>query len=305
MLFMKKLFYGLIVSSFFIIAGCNDHSSSSNVGNSIVTQPTKKNLLVLGVQKPYNFIIGDSATESPKVNYITFNINNSTANTYNNIKIKPVITDENNIMLTEEDGLTYTSGLHDNKTDSVPNSDKSAYLYITYTGTQKENLKFTVEISSDNMPVEVVDFGTVSFNTYIQAYLYNETDGANNITPITADTNITSNAGDPIKIIFKNSMEISLFILMQNQIAESGYIQLLTDNITLSDDTICEPCSPSSSTTTINHTFSIGTKNPCCHLDIIQNISDVWSYKLVSTKGDADLSIRGIKKADDINISVQ
>lgn len=305
---MKKIFYGLIISSFLIFAGCGDDNKNNTATNPVNPEvPTIETTLTIeDVNKTYDLIIANTTNNFSHSNYVFFNIINHTANDYNNIQIKPVITDENNNILTEADGFTYSSILLSPNNDASCKVNEKCYanIDIVYTGAPKQNLNFSVEISSDNMPTENYNFNTVSFNTYVQAFLYNESDSTSTLIPIVADTNVTSSAGEPIRIIFKNSMPLdNAPILMESGIKGSGTIQLLQDNMTLSDGTIYEPCAKGS--LAINHTLVIGKNVPYCYLDIIQNESDEWSYNIVKNGGYIDVASKGYKITDNISIVVK
>lgn len=149
---MKKILSALLFTLPFLCAGCGDDSPNNTTGGGDITPPTEKNLMVSGVSQYYFIPIVDNT--NTRRYRISFNIVNKTANDYKNVQIKPVFTDENDHVLTEADGLNYTFNFGTGETDSLKNSSIAANLYITYTGIQKMNVKFKVEVASDNMPTE-------------------------------------------------------------------------------------------------------------------------------------------------------
>lgn len=149
---MKKILSALLFTLPFLFAGCGDDSPNNTTGGGDITPPTEKNLMVSGVSQYYFIPIVDNT--NTRRYRISFNIVNKTANDYKNVQIKPVFTDENDHVLTEADGLNYTFNFGTGETDSLKNSSIATNLYITYTGIQKMNVKFKVEVASDNMPTE-------------------------------------------------------------------------------------------------------------------------------------------------------
>ena len=159
---MKKILFALLCTFPFIFTGCGEETTTTTGGGEITPPPTETNLTVSGVSQYYFIPIADIASEKPRQYIIQFYIHNNTANTYNNVILKPIFTDEDNNLLTEADGLSYTAGFPYDIKDIKTNSLHTAKIHITYTGTQKMNVKFKVEVASDNMPTETFNFNTAN-----------------------------------------------------------------------------------------------------------------------------------------------
>lgn len=297
---MKKILFALLSTFPFLFAGCGEEITTTG-GGDITPPPTEKNLTVSGIENYYFIPIAD--TKDGRKYHIQFNINNNTTNNYNNVKITPIFTDEKNHTLTETDGLTYTAYL-DNK-DIVINSSIPAHIYVTYTGTQKINLKFQVEVASDNMPKETFDFKTAYFLTYLQAFLYTNSGTSESLIPITTETTVPANTTETTKIIFLNLVNSPLRVLLKEENSNSGEVILPKNPLTLKSGTTYQPCTDKSSTgLPINAgTFLIG-QHKTCYLEIKSNLSDKWIYNSVKSLGSVVVPT-GYKSTDAINIQVQ
>ena len=298
---MKKILSALLFTLPFLFAGCGDDSPNNTTGGGDITPPTEKNLMVSGVSQYYFIAIADST--NGRSYRISFNIVNNTANDYKNVQIKPVFTDENDHVLTEADGLNYTFNFEFGKTDSLKNSSIAANLYITYTGIQKMNVKFQVEVASDNMPTETFNFNTANFLSYLQAFLYTNNGTSESLYPITDETIVQANTTETSKIIFLNSFT-SIRVMLKGNDSSSGEVILPENVLTLSNGTTFNPCSNETSTGTITAgTFFIG-QGQACYLEIKSNLSDTWKYTPVDKDG-IESTPNGYKVTSPINIQVQ
>lgn len=298
---MKKILSALLFTLPFLFAGCGDDSPNNTTGGGDITPPTEKNLMVSGVSQYYFIAIADST--NGRSYRISFNIVNNTANDYKNVQIKPVFTDENDHVLTEADGLNYTFNFEFGKTDSLKNSSIAANLYITYTGIQKMNVKFQVEVASDNMPTETFNFNTANFLSYLQAFLYTNNGTSESLYPITDETIVQANTTETSKIIFLNSFT-SIRVMLKGNDSSSGEVILPENVLTLSNGTTFNPCSNETSTGTITAgTFFIG-QGQACYLEIKSNLSDTWKYTPVDKDG-IESTPNCYKVTSPINIQVQ
>lgn len=298
---MKKILSALLFTLPFLFAGCGDDSPNNTTGGGDITPPTEKNLMVSGVSQYYFIPIVDNT--NTRRYRISFNIVNKTANDYKNVQIKPVFTDENDHVLTEADGLNYTFNFGTGETDSLKNSSIAANLYITYTGIQKMNVKFKVEVASDNMPTETFNFNTANFLTYLQAFLYTKNGTSESLYPITDETIVQANTTETSKIIFLNSFT-SIRVMLKGNDSSSGEVILPENVLTLSNGTTFNPCSNETSTGTITAgTFFIG-QGQACYLEIKSNLSDTWKYTPVDKDG-IESTPNGYKVTSPINIQVQ
>ncbi len=271
---MKKILSALLFTLPFLFAGCGDDSPNNTTGGGDITPPTEKNLMVSGVSQYYFIPIVDST--NGRSYRISFNIVNKTANDYKNVQIKPVFTDENDHVLTEADGLNYTFNFEFGKTDSLKNSSIAANLYITYTGIQKMNVKFQVEVASDNMPTETFNFNTANFLSYLQAFLYTNNGTSESLYPITDETIVQANTTETSKIIFLNSFT-SIRVMLKGNDSSSGEVILPENVLTLSNGTTFNPCNNQTIAGTSDATFVIGQEQ-ACYLEIKSNLSDTWKY---------------------------
>lgn len=298
---MKKILFALLFTLPFLFAGCGDDSPNNTTGGGDITPPTEKNLMVSGVSQYYFIPIVDNT--NTRRYRISFNIVNKTANDYKNMQIKPVFTDENDHVLTEADGLNYTFNFGTGETDSLKNSSIATNLYITYTGIQKMNVKFKVEVASDNMPTETFNFNTANFLTYLQAFLYTKNGTSESLYPITDETIVQANTTETSKIIFLNSFT-SIRVMLKGNDSSSGEVILPENVLTLSNGTTFNPCSNETSTGTITAgTFFIG-QGQACYLEIKSNSPDKWTYFPVKSSG-SEVAPSGYKPTDAINIQVQ
>ena len=297
---MKKILSALLFTLPFLFAGCGDDSPNNSTGGGDITPPTEKNLMVSGVSQYYFIPIADST--NGRSYRISFNIVNNTANDYKNVQIKPVFTDENDHVLTEADGLNYTFNFEFGKTDSLKNSSIAANLYITYTGIQKMNVKFKVEVASDNMPTETFNFNTANFLTYLQAFLYTKNGTSESLYPITAETTVQANTTETAKIIFLNSFT-SIRVMLKGNDSSSGEVILPENVLTLSNGTTFNPCNNQTIAGTSDATFVIGQEQ-ACYLEIKSNLSDTWKYTPVDKDG-IESTPNGYKVTSPINIQVQ
>lgn len=298
---MKKILSALLFTLPFLFAGCGDDSPNNSTGGGDITPPTEKNLMVSGVSQYYFIPIADST--NGRSYRISFNIVNNTANDYKNVQIKPVFTDENDHVLTEADGLNYTFNFEFGKTDSLKNSSIAANLYITYTGIQKMNVKFKVEVASDNMPTETFNFNTANFLTYLQAFLYANNGTSESLYPITDDTIVQATTTETSKIIFINTFS-SIKVMLKGNDSSSGEVILPENVLTLSNGTTFNPCSNETSTGTITAgAFFIG-QGQACYLEIKSNSPDTWKYTPVDKDG-IESTPNGYKATSPINIQVQ
>ena len=297
---MKKILSALLFTLPFLFAGCGDDSPNNTTGGGDITPPTEKNLMVSGVSQYYFIPIVDNT--NTRRYRISFNIVNKTANDYKNVQIKPVFTDENDHVLTEADGLNYTFNFGTGETDSLKNSSIAANLYITYTGIQKMNVKFQVEVTSDNMPTETFNFNTANFLTYLQAFLYTKNGTSESLYPITDETIVQANTTETSKIIFLNSFT-SIRVMLKGNDSSSGEVILPENVLTLSNGTTFNPCNNQTIAGTSDATFVIGQEQEC-YLEIKSNLSDTWKYTAVD-KGGIESTPNGYKVTSPINIQVQ
>lgn len=297
---MKKILSALLFTLPFLFAGCGDDSPNNTTGGGDITPPTEKNLMVSGVSQYYFIAIADST--NGRSYRISFNIVNNTANDYKNVQIKPVFTDENDHVLTEADGLNYTFNFGTGETDSLKNSSIAANLYITYTGIQKMNVKFKVEVASDNMPTETFNFNTANFLTYLQAFLYTKNGTSESLYPITDETIVQANTTETSKIIFLNSFT-SIRVMLKGNDSSSGEVILPENVLTLSNGTTFNPCNNQTIAGTSDATFVIGQEQ-ACYLEIKSNLSDTWKYTPVDKDG-IESTPNGYKVTSPINIQVQ
>lgn len=297
---MKKILSALLFTLPFLFAGCGDDSPNNTTGGGDITPPTEKNLMVSGVSQYYFIAIADST--NGRSYRILFNIVNNTANDYKNVQIKPVFTDENDHVLTEADGLNYTFNFGTGETDSLKNSSIAANLYITYTGIQKMNVKFKVEVASDNMPTETFNFNTANFLTYLQAFLYTKNGTSESLYPITDETIVQANTTETSKIIFLNSFT-SIRVMLKGNDSSSGEVILPENVLTLSNGTTFNPCNNQTIAGTSDATFVIGQEQ-ACYLEIKSNLSDTWKYTPVDKDG-IESTPNGYKVTSPINIQVQ
>ena len=297
---MKKILSALLFTLPFLFAGCGDDSPNNTTGGGDITPPTEKNLMVSGVSQYYFIPIVDNT--NTRRYRISFNIVNKTANDYKNVQIKPVFTDENDHVLTEADGLNYTFNFEFGKTDSLKNSSIAANLYITYTGIQKMNVKFKVEVASDNMPTETFNFNTANFLTYLQAFLYTKNGTSESLYPITAETTVQANTTETSKIIFLNSFT-SIRVMLKGNDSSSGEVILPENVLTLSNGTTFNPCNNQTIAGTSDATFVI-SQEQACYLEIKSNLSDTWKYTPVDKDG-IESTPNGYKVTSPINIQVQ
>lgn len=298
---MKKILFALLCTFPFIFTGCGEETTTTTGGGEITPPPTETNLTVSGVSQYYFIPIADIASEKPRQYIIQFYIHNNTANTYNNVILKPIFTDEDNNLLTEADGLSYTAGFPYDIKDIKTNSLHTAKIHITYTGTQKMNVKFKVEVASDNMPTETFNFNTANFLTYLQAFWYKEDGNSVALIPITADTKVTDNN---VKIIFMNLMA-PLDINLKGSKIDSGEVILPQSDLVLVNGSKFRPCSNKTSSGNIieKGTFVIG-QGQACYLEIKSNLSDIWTYNPLN-KDNIESTPDGYKPTDAINIQVQ
>lgn len=296
---MKKILSALLFTLPFLFAGCGDDSPNNTTGGGDITPPTEKNLMVSGVSQYYFIPIVDNT--NTRRYRISFNIVNKTANDYKNVQIKPVFTDENDHVLTEADGLNYTFNFGTGETDSLKNSSIAANLYITYTGIQKMNVKFKVEVASDNMPTETFNFNTANFLTYLQAFLYTKNGTSESLYPITAETTVQANTTETAKIIFLNSFT-SIRVMLKGNDSSSGEVILPKDVLTLSNGTTFNPCNNQTIAGTSDATFVIGQEQ-ACYLEIKSNLSDKWKYTPVDKDG-IESTPNGYKVTSPINMSL-
>lgn len=297
---MKKILSALLFTLPFLFAGCGDDSPNNTTGGGDITPPTEKNLMVSGVSQYYFIPIVDNT--NTRRYRISFNIVNKTANDYKNVQIKPVFTDENDHVLTEADGLNYTFNFEFGKTDSLKNSSIAANLYITYTGIQKMNVKFQVEVASDNMPTETFNFNTANFLSYLQAFLYTNNGTSESLYPITDETIVQANTTETSKIIFLNSFT-SIRVMLKGNDSSSGEVILPENVLTLSNGTTFNPCNNQTIAGTSDATFVIGQEQ-ACYLEIKSNLSDTWKYTPVDKDG-IESTPNGYKVTSPINIQVQ
>lgn len=302
---MKKILFFLLLAFPVIFAGCGEETTTTVIGEGDITPPpTEKNLTISGISESYFIPIADSTHVSPKSHYITFYINNKTANNYNDVQIKPVFTDENNHELTAADGLNYTVSISDDPKNFTAGSFHTATIRITYTGTQKTNIKFKVEISSSNMPTETFNFNTANFLTYLQAFLYTNDGTSESLYPITADTVVQANTTETSKIIFLNSLELSMKVMLQGTNTGSGKVILPTNPLTLNSGVTFTPCTNKTSSGTISTgTFYISQRGTC-YLEIQSTAADKWTYNPVNSSG-TEVGNIGYKPTDAININIQ
>lgn len=256
--------------------------------------------MVSGVSQYYFIPIVDNT--NTRRYRISFNIVNKTANDYKNVQIKPVFTDENDHVLTEADGLNYTFNFGTGETDSLKNSSIATNLYITYTGIQKMNVKFKVEVASDNMPTETFNFNTANFLTYLQAFLYTKNGTSESLYPITDETIVQANTTETSKIIFLNSFT-SIRVMLKGNDSSSGEVILPENVLTLSNGTTFNPCNNQTIAGTSDATFVIGQEQ-ACYLEIKSNSPDKWTYFPVKSSG-SEVAPSGYKPTDAINIQVQ
>lgn len=298
---MKKILFALLCTFPFIFTGCGEETTTTTGGGEITPPPTETNLTVSGVSQYYFIPIADIASEKPRQYIIQFYIHNNTANTYNNVILKPIFTDEDNNLLTEADGLSYTAGFPYDIKDIKTNSLHTAKIHITYTGTQKMNVKFKVEVASDNMPTETFNFNTANFLTYLQAFWYKEDGNSVALIPITADTKVTDNN---VKIIFMNLMA-PLDINLKGSKIDSGEVILPQSDLVLVNGSKFRPCSNKTSSGNIieKGTFIIGQEQ-ACYLEIKSTLSDIWTYNPLN-KDNIESTPDGYKPTDAINIQVQ
>lgn len=297
---MKKILFALLCTFPFLFAGCGDDSPNNTTGGGDITLPTEKNLMVSGVSQNYFIpIVDNTNTRSYR---ISFNIVNKTANDYKNVQIKPVFTDENDHVLTEADGLNYTFNFGTGETDSLKNSSIATNLYITYTGIQKMNVKFKVEVASDNMPTETFNFNTANFLSYLQAFLYTNDGTSESLYPITDETTVQANTTETSKIIFLNSFT-SIRVMLKGNDSSSGEVILPENVLTLSNGTTFNPCNNQTIAGTSDATFVIGQEQ-ACYLEIKSNLSDTWKYTPVDKDG-IESTPNGYKVTSPINIQVQ
>lgn len=299
---MKKFLFALLCTFPFLFAGCGDDSPNNTTGGNIAPTPTATKLTVSGVSEEYFIPIVDGT--SGRSYHISFNINNKTANDYTNIQIKPVFTDESNHVLTEADGLNYTFNFAYDITDSLKDSSIATNLYITYTGTQKMNVKFQVEVSSDNMPTEILELNTANFLSHLQAFLYTNDGTSESITPITADTIVQSTTTYGIKIIFKLSMTFgdgagAYRVKLKGSTSDSGIVDIPFEPLTLQDKTTIPPCNAESST----DSFYVRLQERC-YVEILPRSPDKWTYNFINSSG-TEITLNGYKPTDPININVQ
>lgn len=297
---MKKILSALLFTLPFLCAGCGDDSPNNTTGGGDITPPTEKNLMVSGVSQYYFIAIADST--NGRSYRISFNIVNNTANDYKNVQIKPVFTDENDHVLTEADGLNYTFNFGTGETDSLKNSSIAANLYITYTGMQKMNVKFQVEVASDNMPTETFNFNTANFLTYLQAFLYTKNGTSESLYPITDETIVQATTTETTKIIFINTFS-SIKVMLKGNDSSSGEVILPENVLTLSNGTTFNPCNNQTIAGTSDATFVIGQEQ-ACYLEIKSNLSDTWKYTPVDKDG-IESTPNGYKVTSPINIQVQ
>ena len=297
---MKKILSALLFTLPFLFAGCGDDSPNNTTGGGDITPPTEKNLMVSGVSQYYFIPIVDNT--NTRRYRISFNVVNKTANDYKNVQIKPVFTDENDHVLTEADGLNYTFNFGTGETDSLKNSSIATNLYITYTGIQKMNVKFKVEVASDNMPTETFNFNTANFLTYLQAFLYTKNGTSESLYPITAETTVQANTTETSKIIFLNSFT-SIRVMLKGNDSSSGEVILPENVLTLSNGTTFNPCTNKTMTGTSDATFVIGQEETC-YLEIKSNSPDTWKYTPVDKDG-IESTPNGYKATSPINIQVQ
>lgn len=298
---MKKILFALFITFPFLFAGCGEESTTTIIGGNITPPPTETNLTISGVSEYYFIPIADGTHSSPKSHSVTFYIHNNTANNYNNVQIKPVFTDDSGYELTPADGLNYTASIADDPKDLTTGSLHTATIRITYTGTQKTNIKFKVKISSDNMPTETFNFNTANFLTYLQAFLYTNDGISESLYPITADTIVQANTTETSKIIFINLLALSMSVTLQGNNAGSGEVILPTNPLTLNSGTTFTPCTNQTITGTSTGTFVIG-QGEACYLEIQSTVSDIWTYNHVTSSGTVN---NGYKPTDAINIQVQ
>lgn len=297
---MKKILSALLFTLPFLFAGCGDDSPNNTTGGGDITPPTEKNLMVSGVSQYYFIPIVDNT--NTRRYRISFNVVNKTANDYKNVQIKPVFTDENDHVLTEADGLNYTFNFGTGETDSLKNSSIATNLYITYTGIQKMNVKFKVEVASDNMPTETFNFNTANFLTYLQAFLYANNGTSESLYPITDDTIVQATTTETSKIIFINTFS-SIKVMLKGNDSSSGEVILPENVLTLSNGTTFNPCSNETIAGTSDATFVIGQEQ-ACYLEIKSNLSDTWKYTPVDKDG-IESTPNGYKVTSPINIQVQ
>ena len=297
---MKKILSALLFTLPFLFAGCGDDSPNNTTGGGDITPPTEKNLMVSGVSQYYFIPIVDNT--NTRRYRISFNVVNKTANDYKNVQIKPVFTDENDHVLTEADGLNYTFNFGTGETDSLKNSSIATNLYITYTGIQKMNVKFKVEVASDNMPTETFNFNTANFLTYLQAFLYANNGTSESLYPITDDTIVQATTTETSKIIFLNSFT-SIRVMLKGNDSSSGEVILPENVLTLSNGTTFNPCNNQTIADTSDATFVIGQEQ-ACYLEIKSNLSDTWKYTPVDKDG-IESTPNGYKVTSPINIQVQ
>ncbi len=297
---MKKILSALLFTLPFLFAGCGDDSPNNTTGGGDITPPTEKNLMVSGVSQYYFIPIVDNT--NTRRYRISFNIVNNTANDYKNVQIKPVFTDENDHVLTEADGLNYTFNFGTGETDSLKNSSIATNLYITYTGIQKMNVKFKVEVASDNMPTETFNFNTANFLSYLQAFSYTKNGTSESLHPITAETTVQANTTETTKIIFLNSFT-SIRVMLKGNDSSSGEVILPENVLILSNGTKFNPCNNQTIAGTSDATFVIGQEQ-ACYLEIKSNLSDTWKYTPVDKDG-IESTPNGYKVTSPINIQVQ
>lgn len=199
-------------------------------------------------------------------------------------------------ILTEQDGLKYkiSSNLKDLKKGSMDTIN----MYITYSGVQIPNFKFDVEIAADNIDAKSYDFKNGSFYTYLQAFQYINNGETGNFKLIDADTNITTNANEPVKIIFANIFTTNLPNILLKSEDDSGSITL-PETPLIHNNVEYKPCQKANKDAA---TFSL-SKGGLCYLEINATSSDTWSF-LPINRYDEPETPAGFKSADNINITI-
>lgn len=299
---MKKILLLLFTAVFTIMtAGCEEETTTDISGITPPAPEYKEHLTVNGIKDMYIIPIADTGSE-PRKFHIQFFLRNDTANDYYNIKIIPEIK-VNDKILTKDDGLTFevnTNGITNLTKQSLVTID----MYIIYTGKQIPFFKFDVKITSDNMDTEYFDFNSGSFYTYLQAVAYKKGGTKDTFTTITADTEISTAANEPVKIIFINLFTTNFPRVLLESESNSNII-LLENSFTSSSGVEYKPCSKAYDDKG-NGTFSIG-KDGICYLEISAAASDILSYNPLTHQNDEYIPAtpHGYKPTDKIKITIK
>ncbi len=154
------------------------------------------------------------------------------------------------------------------------------------------------------MEPEYFDFHSGSFYTYLQAVAYKNNGTKDTFTTITADTEISAAANEPVKIIFINLFTTSLPRVLLESESNSNII-LPENSFTSNSGVEYKPCSKASDDKG-NGTFSIG-KDGICYLEI--KAADILSYNPLIHQNQTDEykteTPHGYKPTDKIKITIK